>query len=198
MKDERNDDAPVDTTAQDDDPVYPLAWGVETSVRYHERRQAYYERSDAFVNAVNLIAGSGAVLAIAKNAPSQVVVWLSAVVAVLSFVNLTMRSSHMAAQHAQLKQRFVDLLKRIKRLDPDAENFKDSLSKLEQRKLSIEMDEPPIFRLVHILANNELAFANGHGDEQLWHIPLHKRLTANFIRWEPTGLVTRAARRPSK
>lgn len=192
MNDERHDDAPVDIAAQDDDPMYPLAWGVETSIRYHERRQAYYERTDAFVNAANLIAGSGAVLAIARNAPSQTVIWLSAIVAALSLLNLTMRSSHMAAQHARLKQRFVELIKSLKRLDPEAANFKESLSKLEQRRLSIEMDEPTIYRGVAILADNELAFAHGHGDEYLWHIPWYKQLTAHFIRWEPTGFVKRA------
>ena len=196
------DDKPheaVDAGEQnDDDAVHALAWGVETSVRYHERRQAYYEGADAFVNAVNLIAGSGAVLAIAKSAPAQVIVWLTAAVAILSFINLTMRSSHMAAVHSQMKQRFVELLKRIRRLDPEAKTFSKKLGLLEQRRLSIEMEEPTIYRVVSVLAHNELAFANGYGDEVLWHVPWYKHLTAHFIRWEPTGLVTRAAKKASK
>lgn len=196
MNDARSDEAPVGTTAQDD-PTHSLAWGVETSVRYHERRQAYYERADAIVNSVNLIAGSGAVLAIAKDAPNPIVVWLAAVVAVISLVNLTMRSSHMAAQHAGLKQRFVDLLKRIKRLEPEAPCFKKRLMAIEQRRLSLEMEEPTVYRIVCVLAHNELAFAHDYGDEALWHIPWHKQLTAHFVRWEPTSLRTRAKRKVS-
>lgn len=100
----------------------------------------------------------------------------------------------MAAQHAQLKQRFVELLKRIKRLDSEATNARRTLSMVEQRRLSLEMEEPTIYRVVCVLAHNELAFAHGYGDDVLWHIPWYKQCTAHFIRWEPTGLQSRAAK----
>lgn len=172
-----------------------VAWAIDASVRYHERRQAFYERSDSLVNALNLIVGSGAVLAIIQSAPSWVVVVSSAMVAILSLINITMRSSAMASLHAQLKQRYIGLLIRLEKLDEPTiseEPFRDELRKLREARLLIEGEEPTIFRVVHVMAHNELLMAKGYDDTDMWHVPWYKALSANWIRWDTSKLSKRS------
>lgn len=177
-----------------EDLLRQVTWGVDASVRYHERRQAFYERADSLVNALNLIIGSGAVLAIVKSAPDWIIVLSSALVAVLSLINITMRSSAMASLHAQLKQRFIGLLIRLEQLEDFSgsdELFKKQLRKVREARLLIEVEEPTIYRVVHVMANNEIMMAHGYDESEMWQIPRFKALTANWIRWESSKLKRR-------
>lgn len=188
--------------AEESDPVNARAeelrhmvWAIDASVRYHERRQAFYERVDALVNALNLIVGSAAVLAVIQSAPSWVVVTSSATVAILSLINITMRSSAMASLHAQLKQRYIGVLIRLDKLNRpkvSEESFRKELRKLREERLLIEVDEPTIYRIVHVMAHNELLMAEGYGNADMWHVPFYKALSANWIRWESSKLCKNA------
>jgi hypothetical protein len=172
-----------------------VVWAIDASVRYHERRQAFYERADSLVNALNLIIGSGAVLAIIQSAPNWVVVVSSATVAILSLINITMRSSAMASLHAQLKQRYIGLLIRLEKLDGpkvSEESFRKELRKLREARLLIEVEEPTIFRVVHVMAHNELLMAQGYDDADMWHVPWYKALSANWVRWDTSKLSKRS------
>ncbi|NCT71482.1 MAG: hypothetical protein GXC75_11090 [Xanthomonadaceae bacterium] len=172
-----------------------VGWAIDASVRYHERRQAFYERTDSLVNALNLIIGSGAVLAIIQSAPSWVVVVSSATVAILSLINLTMRSSAMASLHAQLKQRYIGVLIRLEKLEGpkvSEESFRKELRRLREARLLIEVEEPTIFRVVHVLAHNELLMAQGYDNSHMWHVPWYKALSANWIRWDTSKLAKRS------
>jgi len=171
--------------------IKDLMFNIERSIRYHSRRQAFFEMFDAVVNTSNLILGSGAVLAlISDRVENWVLGILSAIVAIVSFVNLTMRSAERSALHSQLKQRFMGLLKRIKRLDHNASDCAALLRKCEEKRLDIEREEPPIYRMVDILAHNEQCRAQGEKDDCIYYVHPLKVLTANLWRYETDDLKT--------
>ena len=162
-----------------------FSFQVERSIRYHARRQAFYESFDTIVNALNLILGSGAVISLISD---QFEDWfagvLAALVAIVSFINLAMRSAEKGSLHSQLKQRHNDLLKRVRKLDPAALNFDRAYSRCEDQLLDIERDEPPINRLVDLMSHNELALSQGAGNDYIYYVPPFKAFTANLWRYE--------------
>lgn len=162
-----------------------LKFQVERSIRYHARRQAFFESFDTTVNALNLILGSGAVLTlISAQFENWFATLLAALVAVISFINLAARSAEKGAIHSQLKQRYNDLLKRVRKIDAGAANFASSFARCEDKLLDIEGEEPPINRLVDLMANNELALSQGESNDYIYYIHPFKALTANLWRYE--------------
>ena len=169
--------------------VKDLTFDIERSVRYHSRRRAFFETFDGVVNAINLILGSAAVAGLVTDKLADWVLGiLTASVAIVSFVNLTMRSSEKASMHSQLQQRWVDLLKPVKRLDVSAESCGAGLKRCVEKRLDIERDEPPIYRVVDLLAHNEQVRAQGGPDTHIWVVPFWLGVFANFWHFETDGI----------
>lgn len=174
-----------------EDEEYGLRWGVSRSIRYHERREAFFESADAIVNVLNLLSGSAAVVGLLRAWSGTFLLVPAALVAFISFINLTMRSSQMASLHAGLKQRFVDLLRQI--IESPSINA-DHLRHFKAARLAIEKDEPTIYRVVDCLAYNEMLCAEGYSlaenDDCKYfiEIPAYMRLSANLIRWDTSRL----------
>lgn len=166
-------------------------FAIELSSRYHARRQAFFESFDRVVNTLNLIFASGAVASLASGYFGKFGNGvLAALVAVLSFINLTMRSSEMATRHARLRERYGDLLKRVLKLDITDEGCGPKMKRCEEIRLDIEQDEPPANNLVVLLAHNELVLAQGDAEENLYYINRWKTFTANFWRYETNSIVS--------
>lgn len=170
--------------------VKDLVFNIQRSIRYHSRRQAFFETFDTSVNTANLILGSGAIVALIKETPGWLSISLTAVVAIISFLNLAMRSAQRSSLHSQLQQRFIDLLKRVKRLDPTQGDCGPNFKKCEEKMLDIERDEPPIYRIVDLLAHNEQCRAQGASETHIYHVPKFMVLTANLWRYETENLPT--------
>lgn len=174
-----------------DKQVKDLTFNIERSIRYHSRRQAFFETFDTVVNTTNLILGSSAVAGLVTDRLEDWFVGvLSAGVAIVSFINIAMRSSAKSSLHAQLQQRYIDLLKLILRLDPTNETCGPGLKRCIEKRLDIERDEPPIYRVVDILAHNDQVRAQGGPDTHIWRVPAFKAATANFWHYETDSLMT--------
>lgn len=136
---------------------YEQLFGVRRSVRYHQRRQSYFEAWHTVIAALQVIVGSSAVAAILANSGTWVGVWLAAVPPFLAAVDLVFGTSRRATQHAALGRRFSQLETDMVPCEADSSALSgDDLTRFKQRRLSIEADEPPKLRVVDLLSHNDL------------------------------------------
>lgn len=191
-----------------DNEFHGLKFGIDRSVRYHERRLNFFRRTDFLVNTLSLIGSSAAVTSLLAWDPGlPLLMVFASLVAVLSYINLIMRSAEMAALHANLRQRFfvlqISLLEISSEETPTAEDRK-LIKSIHRERLLIEKDEPPPFRILDLMCHNELCLAQGANPDDpgicdhLYHIPWYRSLTANVLRGESNHVRTEAAHRNQK
>jgi hypothetical protein len=158
-----------------------LLFGVRRSVRYHRRRERFFDAWGKFTSAVNVIFGSAAVTAILGSHP-HLGIAAGIVVAVMSTVDLVVGSSTSARNHSDLARRFIELEAKIERASADA-----SLAEFKEGRLEIEGDEPPVLRTLDAICHNELAKSMGR-DDQIYKVGFFRRRLAQFISFDTSNL----------
>ncbi|RYG88140.1 MAG: hypothetical protein EON59_05360 [Alphaproteobacteria bacterium] len=168
-----------------------LTFYVNRSIRYHSNRQGFYERFDVRINVANLVLGSWAVLSLLDQSNlKSIALWQGALIALLSFVNLSMRSAEKASKHSQFRQRYFDLLKKLKPIDASDPDVKQQLIACQESCFDIERDEPPTNSTLDLLAHNQQCKAQGESDSKIWAVPGWMRLTANFFDYDTVHIKT--------
>lgn len=162
-----------------EDRLHELLFGVRRSVRYHMRRQQFFERWHIVTSATSVIFGSATVALIISKMGAGWIVATAVVVTVFSAIDLVVGTSRAAHLHNDLARRFIDLEKKIIKECTPTEAM---LYSLTSDRLSIEADEPPIFRNLDILCHNELLRAMGQRDAVAKLSPF-QRLSAQFFDW---------------
>ena len=157
---------------------FQLLFGVRRSVRYHSRRQAFFEGVDRWTSFALLLLGAGSVALVLRGIDG-VAVLAGCSVAVLSGLKLVFAFGLRAGQHAQFVRDFVSIEKKLV-ADPSPETVQEAQS----NRLDVEATEPPVMRVLDALCHNELLRAMGitDPDEQ---VPISRlqRLTANLVSW---------------
>lgn len=177
---------PAQTSSTAPDPTSGwrgLLWGVERSARYHLRREAHFEMLGNLARVVGIPAGTGAVF-MAMMGQAGWIFGLLGTVAACALAG-AVSASKRATVHRGLRGRFLDLQAIMQA--PASEGL---LQAATQVRLSIEKDEPPIFRALDIACHNGLMKAQGKREDDprytAHHYPLSpiQRATMNWIRWE--------------
>lgn len=154
-------------------------WGVQRSVRYHARRQAFFDRWRRITSATGVIFGSAAATDLLRDGGHWLAVAAAFVVAVFSAADLVVGTAEMARKHDDLRRRFIKLeAKMLSNEEPDSET---ALAWCAER-LDIESDEPPTYRALDLLCENEQAIATG--TDRNVPITWWQRKTAHWKRWE--------------
>ena len=163
-----------------------LLFDVRRSIRYHSRRQAFYEGLDRWFDFSLLLLGLG--LAASAFQSSN---WVSAAgfaVIVVAGLKLVFAFGSKANRHAQFVKDFTRL---EKRLSPGISD--DEIDAVHRERLDIEVTEPPVMRVLDVICHNELLVAMGYEGETLQRerVPLtwFQRRTANFFNWGEQRLV---------
>jgi hypothetical protein len=127
------------------DAQYGLLFDVRRSIRYHDRRRAFFEMLYRAA-AVLVILLSG--LALAGGAASWIICF--------SLIAALLAACNMANLHTMLRARFCDLEVALRKArEPDA--FHDC----QLHRLAIERDEPTIYRALDLYCYRELCAADG-------------------------------------
>lgn len=154
-------------------------WGVQRSVRYHVRRQAFFDRWRRITSATGVIFGSAAAADLLSDGGHMLAVAAAFVVAVFTAFDLVVGTAEMARRHDDLRRRFIRLEAKIRTDEhPDHKN----VLAWDAARLEIEIDEPPTYIALDLLCANELAIAterDGLVDLTWW-----QHVTAHWIRWE--------------
>lgn len=174
-----------------------LLFGVRRSIRYHQRRRAFFDRLDQTSSMASVIFGSTAIYGIMEQGEAKALALIaSALVTVLASVNLVVGSSRRAREHADLAKRFIELEKRMIG-QPEQQRFAEVM----EARLTIEAEEPPVLRVLDCMCHNEQMRAMGYGPDELAKIGPLQRLFAHIFDWREAkiheSLQSKAATPPS-
>lgn len=162
------------------DTQYALLFGVRRSIRYHDRRRAFFERLHRLTGALTVLMAGSVLYDIGRL--GETAAWLMAlavVAAVLASLDMVVGYAARAGQHRDLKARFVDLeMVMLKGGDSAADWTPHQLA-----RLGIERDEPPIYRALDLLCHNELARAEGCPAPDQAHVSAWQRWTRHVFHW---------------
>ena len=166
---------------------HKLLFGVRRSIRYHSKRQAFFEGLDRWSDFFLLLLGSGAAASAFQNSRN----WTLAAgfaVAVISGLKLVFAFGAKAGRHAQFVKDFTRIEKRLY-----GDESAETVAAAARERLDIEAAEPPVMHVLNDLCHNELLQAMGYDAKTLrsnWvRVGWHKRLTAHFFNWGAPRLV---------
>lgn len=161
------------------DQQYGLLFDVRRSVRYHDRRCAFFERMHQVTGGLTVLLAGSVLFDIAR--PGDSPAWLlavAAVAAVLAAWDIIVGYAGQAGRHRDLKARFVALEMRMFAGDDAAETWSD----YQVERLAIEQDEPPIYRALDVLCHNELLRAE-RSDAPAAPLSDWQRFTCHLYHW---------------
>jgi len=160
---------------------YALLFAVRRSVRYHMRRACFFDLLHSSTNAIGVIAGSAAVMTVISNY-KEVAVGAAILVTIMSALDLVVGTARMARLHNDLAKDFIRLEREIVLVELASEQ---QLRVFSARRLEIEVEEPPVMRTLDRLCHNEQLRAEGFASDKMVFVPLHHRILAQFISFEP-------------
>ncbi len=181
------------TTADDlEDRWHNLLFGVRRSIRYHQRRRAFFDRLDQLSNMLSVILGSTAIYGVLGDDAKDVALIASALVTVMASINLVIGSTKRAREHADFARRFIDL---EKQMIGDASN--EGLYAATEARLTIEAEEPPVLRVLDVICHNDQMRAMGYKKEELVEVGMVQSLFAHFFDWFPSSIQNKTSEEPS-
>ena len=163
-----------------------LLFGVQRSVRYHNRRRGFYERCHTLIVFFGVVGGSATIGAFGAAVTEDLPLWVKLLPAflttLLSAWDLVVGNSRKAWQHADLARQFINL---EQRLVADRAAPSDELDKIVTditvQRLVIESTEPPILQVLNILCDNELRRAMGYPRKEDAPVSFFQRMCASFF-----------------
>jgi hypothetical protein len=159
---------------------YSLLFGVRRSVRYHDRRIAFFERLHRLTGVLTVLMAGSVLFEIGR--PGETAGWLVGVAvmaALLAALDVVVGYASRANQHRDLKTRFVDLEMAILKGDETPEVWTEH----QLARLAIERDEPPVYRALDLLCRNELSRAEGCNASNLVVLKAPQRWTCHLFHW---------------
>lgn len=164
-----------------------LLFDIRRSARYHDRRRAFFEWWHRLTNFVTILL-AGAVLSeiLGRDSPPILKV-LAGIGALLGAADLVVGFAGRGQKHRSFRQRFIELEKLL-------HGDEAATSSVQESRLNIESEEPPIYRGLDVLTHNEVCIAMGYERCEQYKVPPCVRWTANFLHWPnfaPTPLEPR-------
>ncbi len=158
---------------------HSLMFDVRRSVRYHNRRRAFFDRWGLITNATTIFFGSATILTILQDSGLK---WLAvtsaALVTLFSTVDLVVGTTRAGRLHSDLSRRFIDLEREM----TQAGAYDEATQRLfTARRLEIEADEPPILRVLDSICHNELMRAMGYDQSKMLKIGWLQRRLSQFF-----------------
>lgn len=169
-----------------DDTQYALLFRVRRSIRYHDRRRAFFEVLHRITSVLTILI-AGSILFEIGSDQTMTAFWLtglSVIAAVLAAVDMVIGYASHAALHRDLKVRFCDLETEILIGGESSAEW----DKYQASVLRIERDEPPIYRALDLLCRDEVLVAEGFMKDgqdvsQFSKLPFFTRLTSHLYSW---------------
>ena len=163
-----------------------LLFDVCRSIRYHDRRKAFYERLHRITNFFTILMAGSFLFAAAdiKGWLSGMINFIATVAAFFAILDMVVIFSRQAALHGSLKDRFSKL--EIE-MTPYSKLNNKILEGFQTNRLQIEIDEPPVYKVLDIICRNELLEAEGFSSitskSEFGNVNFWQRQTCNIWPW---------------
>ena len=160
-----------------------LLFEVRVSVRYHSRRQGFFQTCHSLVMAVVVLFGSATIAAFASALVEGWPLWAklapSVLASVLGTFDLVIGFTEKAARHGDWMREFIRLERQLEAIRGEATD--EDLAKITDERLGIESGEPTVLHVLNAICYNEMVRAMGYGDKV--KISTVQRLLAQFFDW---------------
>lgn len=158
---------------------YKLLFAARRSVLYHRHRQRFLERVHNVGSLLTAFGGSATVATLLSRLPEA---WALAAATVTAFSGaheLVFGTARGARLHDGLAREFVALEQELVRAGPGLSAEK--LIDLQMRRLDIEANEPPIYRVLDAMCHDQLLTALGREDEHRTNVAPWQRWLRNLV-----------------
>ena len=167
-------------------PYTDVLFNVRLSIRYHERRQGFFDGFLKLSMFITLILNSAAVGLVLSRLDEAWTIVAMLVGTVMLAGSLAYGVRSKSSQHEDLKRRFIRLEQEI-RGKPRTD---DTANWAEIERLAIEADEPSasMTTVVAICHNEESKAQGGFEEKDLIKISLAQKLLRHLINWKEDTL----------
>ncbi|HZG07792.1 MAG TPA: hypothetical protein VEZ70_02300 [Allosphingosinicella sp.] len=177
------------------DPRFKSEYGISRLIRYHGKRQRFFDGLHRIVLFTNAVLGSSAFVTIISDR-TYIAAWLTAIVAIISALDNVVAFSERARKHSEQRSRYYELYCELI-ATPTAE-FK--IDAFREKRLRIDRDSPPPRRVLDVIARNEEDIARGFAHAETSYVSWPRYLLRHLIdlppkRWETVAEVN-ARRNP--
>lgn len=181
----------IDPPPKDDvDPRYKTDYRLSRLIRYHGKRQRFFDGLHRLVLFTNAVLGSSAFVAVMSDKPI-VTAWLTAIVAVVSAVDNVVGFSERARKYQEQRSRYYDVYCELMLIDRSL--FSEDI--FREKLLRIDRDSPPPKRVLDVISRNEEDISRGHVFEDTVHIAWPRYVLRHLIDVPPRTWVTVAQHR---
>ena len=150
-----------------------LLFNVRASVRYHFRRQRFFDNVNTVMLTVAALAGFATTVGVISEMYA-VARWTSVVTGAVSAMQLVFGPGRAARSHSDLAREFIQLERRV------VSAGATELQNLRDERLRIESGEPPHYRTLNLICHNEVVRATGESEQEYVDIPWLLRVLAQF------------------
>ena len=159
-------------------------FAIRRSIRYHSSRVAFFERWSARASFFSVLTGSALVPLILSNDSKEVSIIFASCVAITQALVLIVQPYQQARRHSVLSVKFNHLEQNVLSLK-DKDISEDSVKDLINKRLDIELDEPPVKRWLNIKSHNDLVRAEQGIDAEEYKIPFFQNLLIQWFDFVP-------------
>jgi DDE superfamily endonuclease len=152
---------------------------VNTSIRYHAKRRAFFDAAHRLMMLIGVIGGSAAFFALLSNSASMLAKIAAFSVAVATAIDLVFSLPEKAREHDKLCERFSDLAAEIMG-NIHGKSDRLIVSGFRTKRLIIEKHEPTMMPALNLICHNEEARARGYGESELYSIGWLQLIFAQF------------------
>lgn len=159
---------------------FKLWFGINRSVRYHRKRQAFCESMETWSD-IALVSMGSVVVALAMQDSSGSVLFAGLAIVATSALKLKLGLGRRAGTHKQLQLAFIELQEELEDADDDV------IRKIRAKRADLEKSEPPVMQVLNVICHNELLVSIGRDDsKERVHVNWFQRFAANLISFSKT------------
>lgn len=171
-----------DTAAPSVD-VFDILFPLEKSIRYHQRRRAFYDGWHRWLMFAIIVAGSTSVTDVLSGHEKI----MALLTAVLGAIDLVFALPDKARDHEFLLRRFSSMVGTIRQSQSPTQQ---DIDRWRAERVEIEADEPAVYWALEAACYNEATRAFDRDPNAEVYVPLFYRLTKNYMRFDPTRFRT--------
>ena len=147
------------------------------SIRYHSKRQGFFEGADQLSNFLLLVLSSGAIAAALKGWPETISIIIGIGIAAATSIRIAFRVSSRAALHSHFVTEYTNL-ERLMLVEDELMVGWDS-------RLEIEAEEPPTLINLSKVCHNEEIASQGLDPSYILKVSWFQRLMAPVFDFKP-------------
>ncbi len=168
-------------------PYTDALFDVRLSIRYHDRRQGFFDAVLKLSMFVTIVFNSSAVGLLLSQVDDLWTVLTMLIGTVMLAASLAYGVRSKSSLHEDLRRRFIELEQEIRNRPPDA----DTATWAQIERLAIEADEPSasMATVIAICHNEESKAMGGFDKDDFIKVSTTQKLLRHFINWKEETLL---------